>query len=92
MITGVGADQCGRFCFNRASLSRRRIELVDAGEMAASSRRGLAGIVCQRKKWWSPPHRRVFPCRGLICWGKQHGTMRKTKHRGLAGVKVKKVS
>jgi len=32
----------------------------------------------------SRKRRKIIEC--LFCWGKQHGTMRKTKHRGMAAV------
>ena len=57
---------------NATTKSKQRNSIVDDATAAAEA----YGISRKRRK--------MIEC--LFCWDKQHGTMRKTKHRGMAAV------
>jgi hypothetical protein len=70
---------CGRSTSRRTSPSTRMSRRPGRRKTAIDGRttRHKGYTLSQRK-------RKMIEC--LFGWGKQHGTMRKTKHRGLTGV------
>ena len=73
-------NACGRSTSHRTSPSTHYV--TKTGQARKTS---IDGRTTRHKGYnLSQGKRKMIEC--MFGWGKQHGTMRKTKHRGLAGV------